>query len=207
MASRRLLSSLLRSSGRRSPFSTSPAATRLSLGHSPSLLGYLLTHAAQDAASASVVAPTTSRLRKGLSGKIMVEFTCAGSMGKVCQVIGAVVDARFEDGRLPHILTALEVQDHSFRVVLEVAQHLGENIVRCIAMDEMNKLVTGQRVLNTGSPITVMLLDFSIKLDLSANYFVSGARGQGYSRPYRECKVVKALRRHQGEKGFHCPRR
>lgn len=75
-------------------------------------------------------------------------------MGQVCRVDGAVVDVRFDEG-LPPILTALEVQDHEMRLVLEVAQHLGENIVRTIAMDGTDGLVRGQSVLNTGSPITV----------------------------------------------------
>jgi len=56
---------------------------------------------------------------------------------------------------LPPILTALEVLDNQTRLVLEVAQHLGENMVRTIAMDGTEGLVRGQRVLNTGSPITV----------------------------------------------------
>ncbi|URD86836.1 hypothetical protein MUK42_27295 [Musa troglodytarum] len=89
----------------------------------------------------------------GPSGKITDELTGAGAIGKVCQVIGAVVDVRFDEG-LPPILTALEVLDNQIRLVLEVAQHLGENMVRTIAMDGTEGLVRGQRVLNTGSPIT-----------------------------------------------------
>lgn len=65
-----------------------------------------------------------------------------------------MVDVRFEDG-LPPILTSLEVLDNQIRLVLEVASHLGEKVVRCIAMDGTEGLVRGQRVLNTGSPITV----------------------------------------------------
>lgn len=65
-------------------------------------------------------------------------------------MIGAVVDVRFDEG-LPPILTALEVFDNSIRLVLEVAQHLGENMVRTIAMDGTEGLVRGQRVLSTGS--------------------------------------------------------
>lgn len=83
-----------------------------------------------------------------------VAFTGAGSIGAVATVIGAVVDVRFETG-LPPILTALEVQDHNIRLVLEVAQHLGEGTVRTIAMDSTDGLVRGQKVLNTGSPIKV----------------------------------------------------
>ncbi len=70
------------------------------------------------------------------------------------QVIGAVVDVYFE-GELPPIMTALEVQDHEVRLVLEVAQHLGDNTLRTIAMDTTDGLVRGQPVLNTGSPIMV----------------------------------------------------
>lgn len=73
------------------------------------------------------------------------------------QVIGAVVDVRFE-GELPPILTALEVQDHEIRLVLEVAQHLGNNTVRTIAMDTTDGLVRGQKVVNTGDPIKVRVV-------------------------------------------------
>merc|ERR1740130_2557661 len=74
--------------------------------------------------------------------------------GKVSQVIGAVVDVKF-DGVLPPILNALEVKDHEVRLVLEVAQHLGENTVRTIAMDGTDGLVRGQGVFDTGGPISV----------------------------------------------------
>lgn len=60
--------------------------------------------------------------------------TKSGAQGKVVAVIGAVVDVQFEDD-LPPILNALEVQNRTPRLVLEVAQHLGENVVRTIAMD------------------------------------------------------------------------
>ncbi|KAI8832724.1 P-loop containing nucleoside triphosphate hydrolase protein, partial [Chytridium lagenaria] len=74
--------------------------------------------------------------------------------GKVRSVIGAVVDVQFE-GDLPPILNALEVQNHSVRLVLEVSQHLGENTVRTIAMDGTEGLVRGQGVVDTGAPITI----------------------------------------------------
>lgn len=67
----------------------------------------------------------------------------AAATGKVTAVIGAVVDVQF-DGEIPPILNALEVQDHDIRLVLEVAQHLGENTVRTIAMDGTEGLVRGQ---------------------------------------------------------------
>lgn len=76
------------------------------------------------------------------------------SDGKVTQVIGAVVDVQFDE-QLPPILSALEVEGHDVRLVLEVAQHLGENTVRTIAMDTTEGLVRGQVVKNTGSPIQI----------------------------------------------------
>merc|ERR1719324_586281 len=76
------------------------------------------------------------------------------SGGKVSQVIGAVVDVQF-DGALPPILNALEVQGFENRLVLEVAQHLGENMVRTIAMDGTDGLTRGQAVEDTGDPIKV----------------------------------------------------
>ncbi|KMZ07351.1 uncharacterized protein Dsimw501_GD28990 [Drosophila simulans] len=82
----------------------------------------------------------------------------AAANGKIVAVIGAVVDVQFDDN-LPPILNALEVDNRSPRLVLEVAQHLGENTVRTIAMDgpigtELG-LVRGQKVLDTGYPIRI----------------------------------------------------
>ncbi|HEY4846539.1 MAG TPA: F0F1 ATP synthase subunit beta, partial [Methylocella sp.] len=78
--------------------------------------------------------------------------------GHVTQVIGAVVDVKF-DGDLPEILNALETDNGGHRLVLEVAQHLGENSVRCVAMDISEGLVRGQPVSDTGGPITVPVGD------------------------------------------------
>jgi F-type H+-transporting ATPase subunit beta len=75
-------------------------------------------------------------------------------VGTVSQVTGAVVDVRFE-GDLPPILNALHCDNHGQRLVLEVAQHLGESMVRTIAMDSTEGLVRGQEVTDTGSPISV----------------------------------------------------
>ena len=74
----------------------------------------------------------------------------ANATGKVTQVIGAVVDVQFDD-HLPEILNALEADNNGNRLVLEVAQHLGENTVRAIAMDATEGLVRGQAVTDTGS--------------------------------------------------------
>lgn len=78
--------------------------------------------------------------------------------GKVTQVIGAVVDVKF-DGVLPPILNALETENGGHRLILEVAQHLGENVVRTIAMDSTEGLVRGQPVSDTGAPISVPVGD------------------------------------------------
>ena len=74
--------------------------------------------------------------------------------GKITQIIGAVVDVKF-DGELPEILTALECNNSGNRLVLEVAQHLGESSVRTIAMDATEGLKRGDEVIDTGSPIKV----------------------------------------------------
>jgi len=78
----------------------------------------------------------------------------SNSVGRIRQVTGAVVDVQFDE-HLPAILNALETQNHGTRLVLEVAQHLGENTVRTIAMDSTEGLVRGQDVTDTGAPIKV----------------------------------------------------
>ncbi len=80
--------------------------------------------------------------------------------GKIIQVIGPVLDVEFSDGQLPEILTALKVtnpviDDTEGNLVVEVAQHLGDNVVRCIAMDTTDGLVRGMEVEDTGAPITM----------------------------------------------------
>ncbi len=77
-----------------------------------------------------------------------------GKIGKVVQVMGAVVDVQF-DGHLPEILNSLETDNAGNRLVLEVAQHLGESTVRTIAMDSSEGLMRGQPVTDTGGPIEV----------------------------------------------------
>ena len=78
----------------------------------------------------------------------------AKAKGKITQVIGAVVDVQFED-HLPEILNALNTDNNGKKLVLEVAQHLGENTVRTIAMDASEGLVRGQEVVDTDGPISV----------------------------------------------------
>ncbi len=77
-----------------------------------------------------------------------------GQVGRIVEVKGPVVDVQFDD-HLPDILNALETENQGKRLVLEVAQHLGEHTVRCIAMDATEGLVRGQEVTDTGAPISV----------------------------------------------------
>ena len=85
----------------------------------------------------------------------------AEAKGKITQVIGAVVDVQF-DGELPAILNALETHNNGKRLILEVAQHLGENTVRTIAMDSSEGLVRGEPVKDTGGPIMVPVGDVTL---------------------------------------------
>ena len=82
----------------------------------------------------------------------------AENIGKIAQVLGAVVDVRFEPGKLPPLLTALTltnpvINDEVDNLVIEVAQHLGDNVVRCIGMDVTDGLQRGMEVKDTGAPI------------------------------------------------------
>ncbi|KAI8895338.1 P-loop containing nucleoside triphosphate hydrolase protein [Globomyces pollinis-pini] len=104
-----------------------------------------------------MVISRTVRLSKRAVSSIkgVASYATDATHGAVRSVIGAVVDVQFESGNLPAILNALEVQGHETRLVLEVAQHLGENTVRTIAMDGTDGLTRGQKVLDTGAPIMV----------------------------------------------------
>jgi F-type H+-transporting ATPase subunit beta len=97
-----------------------------------------------------VVAETKKQEKRIAEGK--------GPKGHIRQVTGAVVDVQFDEN-LPQILNALETDNHGTRLVLEVAQHLGENTVRTIAMDSTEGLVRGQEVVDTGEPIAVPVGD------------------------------------------------
>ena len=80
-------------------------------------------------------------------------------IGKVVQVIGPVLDIRFEDGQLPELLSAIEIQNGDKKVVAEVAQHVGDNVVRCISMNATDGMVRGLDAVDTQSPITVPVGD------------------------------------------------
>ena len=76
-------------------------------------------------------------------------------VGTVSQVIGPVLDIKFADGQLPDLLNAVEVGEGENKLVVEVAQHIGDNVARCIAMSSTDGLVRGTKAVDTGSPITV----------------------------------------------------
>ena len=78
-----------------------------------------------------------------------------GAAGKITQVIGAVVDVQFTTNHLPEILNALKTDNQGTPLILEVSQHLGENTVRTVAMDSTEGVMRGQKVYDTGAPITV----------------------------------------------------
>ncbi|MFK5954442.1 MAG: F0F1 ATP synthase subunit beta [Desulfobacterium sp.] len=91
----------------------------------------------------------------------------AENIGKIAQVLGAVVDVRFEPGKLPPLLSALTmtnpvINDDADNLVIEVAQHLGDNVVRCIAMDVTDGLQRGMEVKDTGSPIMMPVGEASL---------------------------------------------
>ena len=81
------------------------------------------------------------------------------NIGKVIQIIGPVLDVQFEDGQLPSLLNALTVENGDKTITMEVAQHVGDNVVRCIAMSSTDGLVRGAAVKDTGGSITVPVGD------------------------------------------------
>ncbi len=97
-------------------------------------------------------AATKAAAPKAAATKASAPLQTTNNVGAISQVIGAVVDVTFED-QLPAILSALETENNGQRIILEVAQHLGENTVRTIAMDATEGLTRGQRVVDTGSQI------------------------------------------------------
>mgnify|MGYP000771151158 FL=1 len=76
-------------------------------------------------------------------------------IGEVVQVTGPVLDIRFPEGELPALLNAIEIDNHGEKLVVEVAQQTGDNMVRCIAMKSTDGLVCGTKAVDTGGPIAV----------------------------------------------------
>ena len=109
--------------------------------------------AAKSAAAPKAKAPAR-KAPAAKAGASKAATNVAGATGRISQIIGAVVDVTFT-GQLPSILSALETDNNGNRLVLEVAQHLGENTVRTIAMDATEGLTRGQPVRDTGAQISV----------------------------------------------------
>ena len=83
------------------------------------------------------------------------EYMSERHVGKVIQVMGPVLDIRFQEGQLPELLNAIEIENQGSRVIAEVAQQIGDNTVRCIAMNSTDGLVRGTKAVDTGEPIKV----------------------------------------------------
>ena len=81
------------------------------------------------------------------------------NIGKLVQVIGPVLDIRFQDGQLPELLSAIEIQNGDRKIVAEVAQHIGDNVARCVSMNATDGMVRGLDAVDTGGPITVPVGD------------------------------------------------
>ena len=79
----------------------------------------------------------------------------AKNIGSVIQVMGPVLDIRFADDQLPDLLSAIEVKNGENKIVAEVAQHIGDNVVRCIAMSSTDGLQRGAEAVDTGAAISV----------------------------------------------------
>jgi F-type H+-transporting ATPase subunit beta len=77
------------------------------------------------------------------------------NIGKIVQIIGPVVDIRFSEDNLPELLNAVEIDNHGERLVVEVAQHIGDDTVRCVSMGTTDGLIRGMEAVNTGKPIAV----------------------------------------------------
>ena len=79
----------------------------------------------------------------------------ANNKGTVIQVQGPVLDIRFADDQLPQLLSAIQIQNGENTIIAEVAQHIGDNVVRCIAMSSTDGLQRGVEAVDTGAPISV----------------------------------------------------
>jgi len=124
------------------------------LGAASRAAGGLVKQAVKAGNVSNILPTATIAQRREFSVSSPASAAAALPKGKVVSVIGAVVDVQFEDG-LPEILNALEVENRAPKLILEVAQHLGENTVRTIAMDGTEGLIRGQVVNDTGNPIMI----------------------------------------------------
>ena len=84
------------------------------------------------------------------------------NIGTVTQIMGPVLDIKFPDGHLPDLLNAITVQNGDGDITVEVAQHVGDNVVRCIAMASTDGMVRGAKAVDTGMPIQVPVGELSL---------------------------------------------
>ena len=75
--------------------------------------------------------------------------------GIINQIIGPVIDIKFEEGHMPELLNAIQIEDGDRKIMAEVAQHVGDDVVRCVALSSTDGLIRGMKALDTGAPITV----------------------------------------------------
>ncbi len=104
--------------------------------------------------------------------------------GKIVQIIGAVLDIKFENGKMPALYNAIEIEHNGHKLVAEVSQHLGDDIVRCIAMDSTDGMVRGTEAIDTGAPISVPVGDVT----LGRMFNVTGNAIDGKEQPKSEEK-------------------
>ena len=78
------------------------------------------------------------------------------NIGTVVTIVGPVLDIKFAAGKLPNLLNAIEIDNNGKKLIAEVAQHIGDDIVRCVAMSSTDGLIRGTKAIDTGSPITVV---------------------------------------------------
>ena len=121
------------------------------------------------------------------------------NVGKIVQIIGPVLDIRFEDGELPNILNAIEIDNKGQRLVAEVAQHIGDNVVRCISMGSTDGLVRGMDAVDTGEGIKVPVGEetlgriFNVLGDAVGVYIVSRQHTKNKIRQRKYLKRVLRL--------------
>ena len=101
------------------------------------------------------------------------------NIGTIVQVIGAVLDIKFSPENLPNLLNAIEIDNHGQKLVVEVAQHIGDDIVRCIAMGATDGLVRGMEAVDTGASIKVPLfveIGDVLKIDTRTGEYLERAK-------------------------------
>ena len=100
-----------------------------------------------------------------------------GSIGTVVQVIGPVLDIRFKDGELPQLLNAVEVKSGEKKLTVEVAHHIGDDVVRCIAMSSTDGLTRGAKAVDTGASVVTAVWTYVGELAFNLLVLVGAIKG------------------------------